>query len=181
MREIRFPSPRRYATHDDFFAAVYRWMCRVTARHLYYTYYKTGVVLPESEDLVDWLTDQSWPKVHSYVADYHDAPSRGMWTAETYERQLVRAVTFCLENHDPETIHVKRVLGGRKSKRQPVYTVDDLRAILAVNPESTFAEQKAALGCQDSKLYALRAEIKKQDDAAALAYMTHAHPLLDGN
>ena len=157
---IRFPAPGRFTTETEFLEkGVYRWLCRITGTELY-RHYKTGEVLPAADDLVDWLDSVASPKIKKYVADYHDHAGRGEWSGEQYDRQLRRAVAFCLENHTPEVIHERAVKGGRKSKASPRFT---LPMFWALEDGLTVEEQAAELGCSLSQVYKLRALAKAYD------------------
>ena len=187
---IRFPSATRYQTSDAFFDGIYKWMTRVVGAELY-RHFKTGEVLPEAEELIEWLDKQGWAKIKKYVADYQDKAGRGEWSGEQYQRQLERAVSFCLKNYDPERIHNRAHKGGKVgAARKPSYSLAAFRAL----PEGlTVAQQRVALGCKsDATVYALRKKNKKYDAVLAGEFDTatamtsvsigdHADPMLDGD
>jgi hypothetical protein len=129
MATPRFPSPNRYATNDEFFDAVYRYMTRITGAHLY-AHYKTGEVIPTHDELVEWLDAQVSPKISNYRDDYQQESTGkyALWSGADYDRNVSNAAQFCLDTYDPEPIHARAVKGGRNSRRGPTLTLATFRA-----------------------------------------------------
>jgi hypothetical protein len=165
MTAIRFPSPSRFATEIDFLdKGVYRWLTRITGAKLY-QHFKSGEVLPDADALVEWLDEQASSKVSKYIVDYQSKSGDGSWSGEYYDRQLRRAVEFCLENYAPEVVHARASKGGQRSKRPRRFT---LHAFAALPLGLTEAQQAAAMGCKSIEtIRKLRRELENYDPVLA--------------
>lgn len=154
---IRFPSPSRYAKPERFFDAVYRWMCRVTGRYLYFEIYKQGQPLPSLDELAAWLTERAWPRVAPFVVDYQTNATAHDLDGYDFERYVLNAATFCLGSFDGAEVEERaKALRRKAGPRRTAVAPSELFALDGFS----VAEQARALGVHPRTVDRYRAKLK---------------------
>lgn len=151
MKLYPVPVNTRWSNYSD---DIHSWMIRNSLRYLWEAQ-KADQPLPDAVALGDWL---------SGIARSKDV----RMDHGTLWKTIESAAIFALAEYDP-TYHARMASlgarGGRRSRRGPSFTTDQLRALEGLS----IAEQAKALGCTERTVSRARARLKREEDPDLVA------------